>query len=218
MYRFVKVGSTFDFKSDNFWEINTQISLINPFRKLYLRDTSKDKRTSSNEMVSIWMYCDPSYENKVYRMPEKEKLEAVRFYYPEFDINEEIVKECIEQYDLYCLTPAARAFKEEEASLVKRAEFIKTSPYTFDDVERDSKGAVIFVAGKPMARKGTAKDLDSMRANTLKIYEQYARVRKIFEEEQGEVRIRGGRKESLRERGGLLEDTLDHINDIDDNG
>lgn len=60
-----------------------------------------------------------------------------------------------------------------------------------------------------MARKGTAKDLDSMRANTLKIYEQYAKVRKLFEEEQGEVRIKGGRKESLRERGGLMENVPD---------
>lgn len=211
MYRLVKTG-TVNIEED-FWKLNPQLTLLQPFRKLWLRDKVK----SSKEMWCIWMWADPSYENKIYRIPEENRAESIRFYYPEFDPDEPLVRECIEQYDTHCLTPAARAFKEEEASLVKRAEFIKTSPYTFDDVERDSKGGVIFVSGKPMARKGTAKDLDSMRANTLKIYEQYARVRKIFEEEQGEVRIRGGRKESLRERGGLLEDTLDYIND-DDNG
>lgn len=203
MYRFIKVG-TFNIEED-FWKLNPQIRLINPFRKLYLRD----EKASSYIMWCIWLYCDPSYENKVYRMPEKEKLDSIKFYYPDFDPTDELIKECIEQYDTYCITPAARAFKEEEASLVKRAEFIRDSPYTFDDVERDSKGAVIFVSGKPMARKGTATDLDRMRANTLKIYEQYAKVRKLFEEEQGEVRIKGGRKENLREKGGLLENVQD---------
>lgn len=203
MYRLVKIGA-FNI-DDDFWAMNPQLALINPFRKLYQRD----KKRSSKEMFSIWMWADPSYENKVYRMPEKEKLSAIRFFYPAFDPDEPLVAECLEQYDTYCLTPAARAFKEEEASLVKRAEFIKTSPYTFDDIAKDAKGAIIYVAGKPLTTKGTAKDLDAMRANTLKIYTQYAQVRKLFEEEQGEVRIRGGRKESLRERGGLLLSTMD---------
>jgi len=199
MYRLVKTG-TFNINED-FWKLNPQLMLINPFRKLYLRD----KELSAKQMWAIWLYADPSYENKVYRMAEADKLDAIRHYWPDFDPDDGLVKECIEQYDTHCLTPAARAFKEEEASLVKRAEFIKSSPYTFDDIAKDSKGAIVYVAGKPLTLKGTAKDLDAMRANTLKIYEQYAKVRKLFEEEQGEVRIRGGRKESLRERGGLLE-------------
>lgn len=209
MYRLVKVG-TFNIEED-FWKLNPQLALVHPFRKLYQDDKSPGKRDSGKTMWGIWLWADPSYENKVYRMPEKEKLEAIRFYYAAFNPEDPVVQDCLEQYDTYCLTPAARAFKEEEASLVKRAEFIKQSPYTFDDIAKDSKGAIVYVAGKPLTLKGTAKDLDAMRANTLKIYTQYAQVRKLFEEEQGEVRIKGGRKESLRERGGLLE--ADYTND-----
>jgi len=53
--------------------------------------------------------------------------------------------------------------------------------------------------------KGTAKDLDAMRKNTLTIYKQYEEVKKMFEEEQGELRVHGGRKESIFEKGELLD-------------
>jgi hypothetical protein len=53
-YKFINVG-TFNI-NHNFWELNPQIIYINPFRKLYERDKSKDKLISSKEMWCVWLH------------------------------------------------------------------------------------------------------------------------------------------------------------------
>jgi hypothetical protein len=201
---FVKVTPPFDIRV-NFWDNNYQIALIQPFKKLYDRDKTKDKSVSSKEMWCIWLYQDPSTDNKIGKLPKEQKIESIHTYYSDFDFDDEDIKECIESYDMYCLTPAAKAFKEEEASLIKRAKFMAEKEYTFDEVAKDSKGAHIFVAGKPLILKGTATELDRMRANTLKIYQQYAEVVKMFSDEENNVRIWGGGTEGLLDEGGLID-------------
>lgn len=201
---FVKVVPPFDIRV-NFWDNNYQIALINPFKKLYDRDKTKDKSVSSKEMWCIWMHQDPSSENKIGKLPQEQKVESIKVYYPDFDISDEIIKECIENYDMYCLTPAAKAFKEEEASLIKRAKFMAEKEYTFDEVARDDKGGIVYVAGKPLVIKGTATELDKMRANTLKIYQQYSEVRKMFIDEENNIRIWGGGTEGLLDEGNLID-------------
>lgn len=201
---FVNVTPPFDIKV-NFWTNNYQIAMITPFKKLYARDKSKDKETSSKEMWCLWLWCDTSSENKMRRLNEDIKKDAILTYYPKFNFEDEVIMECMEMYDTFLLTPAARAFKEEEESLAKRAKFIKETEYTFDSVAKDAKGAIVYVAGKPLTIKGTAKDLDSMRANTLKLYQQYDEVRKMFMEEENNLRIWGGGTESLLDSSGLIE-------------
>ena len=199
---FTNIKKDFDPKQ-NFWDINPQLTMYKPFSKLYKRDKSKNKEQSSKEMWTIMFLSDPDdMVNKFARMPYNERLEMLKEeYYPEFDEEDEDIAECLEKYPMECLTAVERAFKEEVDSLVKRVKFIKNSEYTFDDVERDHNGNVIFISGKPMVRKGTATDLDRMRANTKKIYDQYEEVENAFIKERNEARVVGGRKESLSERG-----------------
>ncbi len=201
---FVKVTPPFDIRV-NFWDNNYQIALIEPFKKLYDRDKSKDKQVSSKELWAIWLHQDPSSDNKIGKLPQEHKLSSIHVYYPEFDPEDSLIKECLEAYDMYCLTPAAKAFKEEEASLIKRAKFMAEKEYTFDDVAKDAKGAIVYVAGKPLILKGTATELDKMRANTLKIYQQYSEVRKMFTDEESNVRIWGGGTEGLLDEGNLID-------------
>lgn len=201
---FVSIVPPFDIRI-NFWDSNYQIGFMNPFKKLYVRDETKDKSISSKEMWCLWLMCDTSSENKMRRLNDSNKKEAILAYCPEFDFEDDVIKECIEKYDAFLLTPAAKAFKEEEESLIKRAKFIKETEYTFDSVAKDAKGAIVYVAGKPLTIKGTAKDLDGMRANTLKLYQQYDEVRKMFIEEENNIRIWGGGTESLLDSAGLIE-------------
>lgn len=197
-YRLVNVG-TFNIKQ-NFWELNPQLIYINPFKKLYDRDKSKDKDTSSKEMWCIWLHEDPSYENKIYRQTTEVKLESIKFYYPDFNPEDELVMQCIEEYNTTCLTAAARAFKLEELKLLERAKLKVSTPYRFDEVVGFDK------TGRAQILPGTVKDLEAMDKNTLNIYKQYEEVKRMFEEEQGDLRVHGGRKETLRERGELLTD------------
>ena len=205
IYKFIKIHPPFDIRKD-FWENNYQLSLINPFKKLYDRDKTKDKNISSKEMWCIWLNCDPSYDNKVIRMSEELKKSAILSYFPEFNDKDEVIAECILQYEEFCLTPAAKSFKIEEESLAKRAKFIEEAEYTFPSPLLDKSGNQMFVGGKPVFMPGTAKDIDMMRKTTLDLMKKYAIVKKMFEEEQSsELVIYGGGQETLMDEGGLME-------------
>lgn len=202
-YRFVKIQFPLDIRKD-FWENNFQVSLIEPFKGLYDRDKSKDKSKSSKEMYCIFLFCDPSYENKIYRLQIDQKKSAILAYYPDFNFNDPLIAECLLAYPEHCLTPAAKAFRIEEESLVKRTKFIDEAEYTFPEVVKDKNGAIVYVAGRPMQTPGTAKDIDAMRKLTLDIYKKYDQVRKMFEEEQNELRLFGGGRETALEKNQLV--------------
>ena len=197
-YRFINTG-TFNI-NQNFWELNPHLIYLDPFRKLYTQDDSKDKTVSSKQMWCIWLHEDPSYENKIYRQTGEVKLSSILYYYPEFDINNPLIQECINTYNSRCLTAAARAFKLEEVKLLDRAKLRSNTPYRFDEVVGYDK------MGRAQILPGTVKDLEMMDKNTLNVYKQYEEVKRMFEEEQGELRVHGGRRETLREKGNL---TLD---------
>ena len=54
---------------ENFWELNQQLRFYSPYSKLYNRDKSKNKKTSSLEMWCITFMCHPDQDvNIFYRM------------------------------------------------------------------------------------------------------------------------------------------------------
>ena len=189
-------------EDQNFWQLNEQLKFLKPYSTLYKNDKTKDKKQSSKDMWMIFFMCDPDSEtNKFYRIPYDERLQIFKeTYNDKFDEKDKLIEECMQSYVMDILDPAERAFKDEIDSLVKRADFLSKAQYTFDDVERDAKGAIIFVSGKPMVKKGTAAEIDKMRSYTLKIYEQYEAVEQKFNKHKANVRIHGGRKESLSEK------------------
>jgi hypothetical protein len=204
-YKFIKLNFPIDIR-DNFWDNNFQISLIDPFKKLYDRDTTNDKSLSSKEMYCIWLLEDPSYENKIYRLEDKMKRSAILSYYPEFDFHDEIIIECRLHYDEFCLTPAAKSFKIEEISLAKRAKFIDNAVYTLPEPLLDDKGRPVYVGGRPAMLPGTAKEIDGMRKLTLDLYKKYEMVKRMFEEEQkSNPVIWGGGVETMLDEGNLID-------------
>lgn len=203
MYKFVKIKPPFDIRK-NFWEENFQVSLIEPFKDVYDNDKSKNKEASSRTLWCIWLSEDPSYDNKIYRLPIDQKKSAILAYNPDFDFKDPIIAKCLLEYNGHCLSPAAKAFKTEEASLSKRAEFIDNAQYTFPEALKDKNGAIVYASGKPIMMPGTAREIDSMRKLTLDIHKKYEQVRKMFEEEQAEIRLYGGGRESAIEAGNLV--------------
>lgn len=202
-YKFVRIVPPFDIRK-NFWENNFQISLIEPFKKAYDSDKSKDKWESSTFMWCLWLSEDPNYDNRIRRMAADQKRSAILTYNPKFDFNDAFTAECLLAYPEHCLTPAAKAFRVEENSLIRRAEFIDNAEYTFPEILKDPKGNILYAAGRPLQTPGTAKDIDSMRKLTLDIYKKYDQVRKMFEEEQNELKLFGGGKETPLEKGVLM--------------
>lgn len=178
-----------DINKDDFFELNPQHKFISPFNKV------KDSKL----MWAIWLWSDPDPDNKVYRLSHDIKLDTVRRYYKDFDLDDLFVQELIESYSTYYLSPAARAFKEEEESLIHRANMIRRVQ---DELSRISQNNPMILAEKET--QALLSRIDKMRADTLKVYKQYEEVRKIFEIEVKNPKVYGGRKETIREKGDLI--------------
>lgn len=186
----------------NFWELFPQLKYIKPYSDLYEFDQTDNKTQSSKDMWVIALLMDPSPDNKFYRInPLEKRLDMLKeTYHSLFDKEHQYVKPCFDNYTKDNLDEVERAFKDEVDSLIKRSLFLSSAEYTFDDTEKDINGNTIFVSGKPMVKKGTAADIDRMRANTLKIYQQYEATKEIFDKHKQEARVHGGRKESMGEK------------------
>jgi len=186
MSDFVRPGNI---NVDNFWELNPQLKYIQPFNKV------KDQKL----MWCIWMWCDPHTDNKIYRLDLNNKLSSIRNYYKSFDPEEEFTTSCIEAYNVHCLSPAARALKEEENALNMRAEMIRLVRVELLDRTRRNPMSMVDKDVQALWAK-----VEALHANTAKAYQQYETARKIFETETVAPKVYGGRKETIREKGELV--------------
>jgi hypothetical protein len=200
---FLNVTKYSDPEELDWWELNPQTKYYNPFSKLYKRDKS-----SSKDMWFIFFMCEPDERiNTFYSMEFEARLKMLlETFHPDFNIEDPLIQECVKAYPEACLTAVGRAYKMEKDSMMNRGVVLATTPYTMDSIATDAKGATIYVAGKPLTIKGTAKDLDSMRANTARILNQYIALDKIFIEEKKALRLYGGRQETLLEKGNVLKE------------
>lgn len=199
-YQFVKLQGNFDIRK-NFWEHNFQLSLIEPFKFLYDRDTSKDKEVSSRELWCIWLELDNNYENKISRLPIDQRRSAILAYNPNFDFNDPLIAACLLAYPEHCLTPAAKSFKSEEDTLRKFAELIEKK---IEEEEITLDSYISLGNNRFQLIKGTANQLADLKKKNAALYPQYDKIRRMFEEEQNELRLFGGGKETQLEKGQLM--------------
>lgn len=213
MYKFVKIKPPFDIRK-NFWEENFQVSLIEPFKTLYERDTTQDKRKSSNEMWCIWIYTDPSLDNKLYRQPDSQKKSAILSYYPEFDFKDPAIATCFTAYSEMCLSDAKREYDSAIKSLRILTESISnrvnSEELTLDEVVtfRNNRGTE-----QDKLVKGKARQILELLERCDKQFMKFEKVRQLFFEEEAQMILYGGGELSLVEEGGLLEIADDEYED-----
>ena len=188
----------------NYWEENPQLQFIAPFNKVY--DLDKGGELSSQYMYIVTFMCDPDEnENKYFRMSEKVRKKNLKLYMPHLEWGLKEFKDALTAYPFECLNSIQRALKEEYESIKERAQLISDTPYTLDGYMKDEEGDMLYdKSGKPIWIKGTASQLDTMRKNTAKIYDDLDKtVEKYMSQRSEEVRVRGGRKRTAQERGDL---------------
>jgi len=187
--------------NENFWEMNPQFRVIQPFKGLHNSDKSRGKGKSSKIMWFVAQVADDSKENIFKNVLYEERIQLLSLDFMEeadfFDNNKELLEALIDQYENFHTTPALRALREMNEKLMERAKFIKNTEYTMDSYDMDDR------TGKPILVKGTAKDLDAMMKNTKGIYDQYHQILKSLAEEEEDQQVKGGQNLSLSDTGAI---------------
>lgn len=168
----------------NFWELNPHLIYLKPYSVLYNKDESKNKLQSSKDMWCVLWNAEADEDiNKYYRLPEDVKMEVCKEYNSTFDINNVLIQECINAYPEHCLSVIERTYKTAKDFLKKRETFLKNADYNFD----------------------TMIPLENAISKTPKILEDFDKVEKLYlQSKNANNKIYGNRKQTLREKGGIL--------------
>lgn len=177
-----------------FWETFPLFKMKEPFRSLYKKDRSKDKHKTDKFMwLLVWCY---DIDSEIYSIIEEdEKLSTAE------EIADITIKEVVDDtFYMYATaftdtidTVLSANVRALEDKLKERQLFISNTNYTLDSTERDEE------TGKLVKIPGTAKDLDTMMANTGKIHNEVRTLREnLKESDTGEGK--GGSEESFLER------------------
>ncbi len=164
----------------SFWEINRELLLITEFNKLHSQDTTKNKEKSSKLMWAIYFAYNP--ESKFFNIPDKLAILAKDLLKdPKF--NWDSYKDVVNLYKSSVLTDAERALVTWGEIITMRDESLKTL-YKAAISQNDTDELV---------------KLDKMLANTPKLFEDYKKIKKDYEEEK--VTKKGKHNKSLTEAG-----------------
>jgi hypothetical protein len=170
-----------DLKPDvNFWDLNPHLRFVNPFSFLYNQDSSKNKDTSSKHMWCIFFLSEPDENiNLYYRLSYDELIKVCENFNPDFNIEDELILQCVQEYPEICLTVIERLLKTTKDLFKKRNSFLKEAEYNFE----------------------TMTAIDNAIAKTPKMEEDFDKiVQKYIEDKNKEVQLYGGRKLTAREK------------------
>lgn len=167
---------------NNFWELNSDLVILDEFSKLYYKDKSKDKQDSSKILWAIFYAYNP--ESKFFNYPNKQEVISTSFLKdPKFKWED--YKDLIEAYKNIVLTDAERALINWNEIMTMRDQSIKDLyKKAIEDSDTDE-----------------LVKIDKMLANTPKMFEDYKKIKKDYEEEK--VTKKGKTIASLSDSGEL---------------
>lgn len=190
----------------NPFENNPHLKFIEPYKSIYNRDKSKDKKTASNEMYGVFVMCSVDETvNKWSKLSEDKRKEIVSENF-KIKWDDKLIKEAISDYPAKCMTLAERTLKGIRDKLTERDKFLKDSPYTTDIYARDKDGNYISKGNTFLVDKLSPEKIDAMLKTTASLYNELASAEKLFNVEKDNLRIRGGRQRTDFEDGTLFQD------------
>jgi hypothetical protein len=169
---------------NNYWDLNKELLLIPEFEKVFNDDKSKGKIESSTIMWAIYYAYSP--ESKYFNLPNKLEILDTNFV-KQKSFKWKNYESIVEIYKNIVLTDSERALVEWGEIMTMRSVAMKKLYKDLLDqpaVDVDTKAL---------------KEVDSMLANTPKMFEDYKKVRKDYEEEK--TAKKGKRNVSLSDSG-----------------
>jgi len=185
---------------------NPHLQYIEPYKTLFSRDKSKDKRKASNEFYAIYIMCSPDEDtNKWIKLSEEKRKEIVALSF-KVDWEDKVIKQCIEDYPTKCMSFAEVTLKTIRDKLAERDKFLKSTPYTTDIYARDVNGNYISKGNTFLVDKMAPEKIDVMIKATSALYKELAEAEATFKLEKENLQIRGGRRPTDAETGELYKD------------
>jgi hypothetical protein len=166
----------------NFWEINSQYTVINPFRKIWSSDKTRGKKSTSDLMWAICLIYHP--KSDLYYVPDKEvriSMDLLKVKKSDIDSFWEENKQYVDAFLDTVLTQGERSLISWETRMKQRDTFLSEQHYHFGYVDEEGN-----------EYKDNTKALDDMNSKTGKFYEEFFKIKKDIEEE--EVKDNKGRK------------------------
>lgn len=176
--------SHFDFGS-NFWDLNTQFKITEPFKSLYEKDRSRKKEDSSKIMWFIAFCYDLNPDNIYRKLSTKEKHGVIgedfmknKNYYED---NKEMLDPLIISFCNLHDDEFKKHFREWKELLEKRSDFLKDQEYNLDNFEA----------------------IDKMAVGTDKIYSIFKKIEQDLNKNEALTGGKGGKVPSLSDSGDI---------------
>lgn len=179
-------------KIDNYQlQIEDELLLLKPFRKLYKSDRSKDKSSFMDFLTIVYYTYDPRSDYS-YIINEEERLKEVcntnGFAIPKFN---ELQEECIELYKKLTITISQELLQSTKMAISKVREFLETVDLT----ATDDKGKPLYTISSITT---AIKQIPQLAKDVMDAEKAVAR------EIQEIGRARGGNDKKIMEDGVLL--------------
>lgn len=150
---------------NSFWTVNSELLILEEFNEYYSKDTSKNKTYSSKILWAIFYAFNP--ESKFFNYPNK--LEVLqRDFIKEPKFKWASVQNIIDAYKNLVLSDVERALVNWNDIMVMRDNSLKEL-YKLAIKNSDTDELV---------------KLDKMLSNTPKMFEDYKKIKKDYEEEK----------------------------------
>lgn len=187
---------------------NPHLMQISPYKEIYNRDKTKDKKKASNDFYAIWiMSCPDEDENKWIRVSE-EKRKSIVAESHKVNWEDSLIVQGIKDYPEKCMGIAEKTLKGIQDKLLERDAFLKASPYTNDIYARDANGNYVSKGNTFLVDKLSPEKIDKMLRETAALYKELSEAQKLFalDKDNKLAAIRGGRDQTDMESGDLWRD------------
>ncbi len=157
---------------NNFWKEYYGLNFHSVFNKLYENDKSKDKEKSSKIMWAIFLLVNP--DSNLYNDPNKEDA-IIKNYLKDSKFKWDDYEDIIYAYKDVVLTTAEKALQNWNELMIMRDKHLKAM-YKSAFETKDEDGVSL--------TSTTLKNLDAVLSSTPKMFADYAKIKKEYEEEK----------------------------------